>query len=391
MRKISAPKLECDRRTLLIVVALTAVGASLVASSSSYFSAARFLDPYFLLKNHLVRIAIAFLVMMVAMRVDYRLYRRMAPAVLGVAVVTLIGLFVFGQVIRGAQSSYLIKPIGVTVQPSEFARLALVLFLAYWISRVGHGFRDLVRGYLPAGGALVVVVALVAAQRDLGTALATTLIGFVVLFIGGAKLRHLWATAGIMACAAAVRVATTPYLLKRFTGFFSNGDHIADLNWQAHQSLISLGSGGLLGIGFGGSRQKLDWLPDSHTDFIFSILGEEAGFLGTFVVSLLFLMLAVRALKISTRSGDRFGELLVVGVGSSIFVYAALNMLVATGLFPVTGLPLPFMSYGGSALVVNAFSMGVLLNLSKKTSTRGVNYARRRRIDGPTGEALCAS
>jgi len=391
MRKIATPKLECDRRTLLIVVALTAVGASIVGSSSSYFSAAAFSDPYFLLKKHLVRIVVAFLFLVLAMRIDYRLYRRIAPAVLAVAVATLVGLFVFGKVIRGAQSSYAFGSIGMNVQPSEAARLALVLFLAYWVARKGSEIEDLVHGYLPAVGAMMIVVGLVAAQGDNGTALATTMIALVVLFLGGAKLKHLGVTAGALAVAAIVRVLTTPYVRERVLAYFHKGEQLADQNWQGFQSLISLGSGGLFGIGIGGSRQKLDWLPDSHTDFIFSILGEETGLIGTLVVSLLFLLLAARALKISTRSTDAFGEMLVLGIGTSIFVYSSLNMLVATGIIPVTGLPLPFLSYGGSALVVNAFSIGVLLNVSKKNSTRGVNFMRRRQRGAVEEETVCGS
>jgi cell division protein FtsW len=389
MRKIATPKLECDRRTLLVVVALTAVGASLVGSSSSYFSAAEFSDPYFLLKKHLVRIVVAFLFLVLAIRIDYRLYRRIAPAVLGVAVVTLVGLFVFGQVIRGAQSSYAIKSLGMSVQPSEAARLALVLFLAYWISRKGSQIEDLVHGYLPAVGAMLVVIGLVAVQGDNGTALATTIIALIVLFLGGAKISHLGATTGALVVAAVVRVLTTPYVRDRIFAYFHKGEHLADMNWQVYQSLISFGSGGVFGIGLGGSRQKLDWLPDSHTDFVFSILGEEMGLVGTLAVSLLFLLLALRALKISTRSADTFGEMLVIGIASSVFVYASLNMLVATGFVPVTGLPLPFLSYGGSALVVNAFSIGVLLNVSKKNSTRGVNFMRRRRRGAVEEETVC--
>jgi cell division protein FtsW len=150
------------------------------------------------------------------------------------------------------------------------------------------------------------------------------------------------------------------------------------MNWQLDQSLIALGTGGPFGSGFGASRQKLNWLPDSHTDFIFSILGEEAGLIGTMFVSLLFLLLALRALRISRESNDRFGEMLTVGIGSTVFVYAILNMFVATGLFPVTGLPLPFLSYGGSALVVNAFAIGILLNVSKRLGTYGAIRVRRR-------------
>jgi cell division protein FtsW len=143
------------------------------------------------------------------------------------------------------------------------------------------------------------------------------------------------------------------------------GDVPAGLNWQVQQSLIALGSGGVMGVGFGDSEQKLNWLPDAYTDFIFSIVGEEGGLLFTLLVSGAFLALALRAFKISYQCSDRFGQLLGVGISTSVFVYAMLNMFVATGLFPVTGLPLPFLSYGGSALVVNAFAVGVLLNLSR--------------------------
>ncbi len=389
--KLTRPRLECDRRTLLIVFVLIVVGASLVASSSSYFSAKAYMDPYFLLRKHLERMVIAMLFLVLAMRIDYRVYRRIAPWLLGVAIVMLVGLFVVGRAVRGAQSWLTLGPIGVTIQPSEFARLALVLFLAWWLARVGNRIEELKSGYLPAAGATILVVGLIAAQRDMGTALATTAIAFIVLFVGGARLRHLAATAGGLLAVATVRVLTSPYIRDRFSGYFNRSEDIADANWQAHQSLISLGSGGIFGVGFGASRQKLAWLPDSHTDFIFSILGEETGLVGTIAVSLLFLLLALRALKISTRSGDAFGEMLVLGLASSVFVYASLNMLVATGLFPVTGLPLPFISYGGSALVVNAVSIGVLLNVSRKTSGRGINFLRRRERAALAEEAACGS
>ncbi len=391
MSRINPPKLECDRRVLLIVIFLTAIGASLVGSSSSYFSADRFSDPYFLLKNHLVRIFIAGLFFLLALRIDYRVFRRLSPAALVVGIVTLIGLFIFGHVIRDTARWYYIDALKVTVQPAEFARLALVLFLAFWIARVGKKLEDFEHGFLPAALAVLLVVGLMAAQPNYGTATATTMIAFIVLFVGGAKITHLGAMALTLAGIAVVRVLSVGYLRARISAFVHNGENLADMNWQSFQSLIGLGSGGILGIGFGGSRQKLNWLPDSHTDFIFSILGEEAGLIGTVLVSLLFLLLALRALKISVKSGDTFGQILVVGIGSSIFVYAVLNMCVATGLFPVTGLPLPFVSYGGSALVVNAISVGILLNVSRKRSTtRRANGEGRRRKSVVGGEVACA-
>jgi cell division protein FtsW len=170
-----------------------------------------------------------------------------------------------------------------------------------------------------------------------------------------------------------VEVARHAYVRDRILTFLGIHHGSSALNWQVDQSLIALGSGGLFGRGLGHSEQKLSWLPDSYTDFIFSIVGEEGGLLLTLAVSGAFLFLALRGLKIAHDCSDRFGQLLGVGISASVFTYAALNMYVATGLFPVTGLPLPFLSYGGSALIVNAFSVGVMLNLSRRLSS-----ARRR-------------
>ena len=249
---------------------------------------------------------------------------------------------------------------------------------------------DFTNGFLPAALAVLVVVGLMAAQPNYGTASATAIIAFIILFVGGAKILHLSALAMTFAGAAAIRVFSVPYLRDRIFAYLNRGEDLTAMNWQPFQSLIGLGSGGIFGIGFGESRQKLNWLPDSHTDFIFSILGEEAGLVGTLLVSLLFLLLVLRALKISTKSGDTFGQFLVIGIGTSVFVYSVLNMMVATGLFPVTGLPLPFLSYGGSALVANAFAIGILLNVSKKRSTRRAPRPRRQR-GVIRGEAACAS
>jgi len=213
------------------------------------------------------------------------------------------------------------------------------------------------------------VAGIIAAMPNFGTATATIAIALCMLYVGGARLLHLGAFVGLGASLAVVEVVRHPYVRDRILTFlgFGHGNSEA-LNWQVEQSLIAFGSGGLLGRGFGHSEQKLSWLPDSYTDFIFSIVGEEGGLLLTLLVSGAFLFLALRGLRIAHECSDRFGQLLGVGITASVFVYAALNMYVATGLFPVTGLPLPFLSYGGSALIVNAFSVGVMLNLSRRMS-----------------------
>jgi cell division protein FtsW len=249
--------------------------------------------------------------------------------------------------------------------------MSLLFFLAYWVTRTGKQFGEFKRGFLPAALAVSAVCGLTALTPNFGTATATAMISLVVMFIGGARILHLagFVLAGVSVLA--VGVVTHPYVRDRIIGFLDRSPSVNDMNWQVHQSLIGLGSGGLFGMGVGGSEQKLSWLPDAYTDFIFSILGEEMGLIGTLFVSALFLLLALRALKISRKCNDTFGEMLVVGIGATIFIYAMLNMFVATGLFPVTGLPLPFLSYGGSALVINAFALGVLLNVSKSRMSNG--------------------
>jgi cell division protein FtsW len=371
--------LDVDRRVLLIFVVLTSIGVCLVASSSSFFAAAKFRDPYFLLKNHLIRVVVAICAMIIAMRIDYRFYRK--PAIVGyiVAVGLLAGLFVAGETIRGTPKWYVFKSLHATLQPSELARLALVIFLAAWVTRVGKDIEDVKKGFLPAAGAVVAVVGLMVAQPNFGTATATALIALVILYVGGARLRHLAVFYGCMAVPVAVKLWTEGYARARLLAFFHHGEKLQQGNWQVYQSLIGLGSGGVFGSGFGESRQKLNWLPDSHTDFIFSILGEEAGLIGTVLVSAFFLFLVLRTIKISQKCGDVFGEMLAIGFGSALFIYAALNMAVATKLFPVTGLPLPFISFGGSALVVNSISIGILLNISKR-SRRSARYTRLNRV-----------
>jgi cell division protein FtsW len=376
MQGIKVAMLNCDRRILLILIILMAMGASLVGSSSSYFAEAKFSDPYFLLKRHLVRMVIAGLFAWVALNTDYRVYRKLSPVVLFVGIGMLLGLFVFGHAIRDTVRWYQVKSLQVTFQPSEIARLALVLFIAYWIARKGSELREFRTGFLPVACAVVAVLGLIAAQPNYGTATATALIAMLMLYLGGARLVHLALLGGGIVGAASVKVLSAGYVRERIAAYMNSGSDVESINWQSYQSLIGLGSGGPFGLGFGESRQKLNWLPDSHTDFIFSILGEEAGLVGTMLISLLFLLLVLRTLRVSQSSGDRFGEMLVLGIGCSIFVYAILNMFVATGLFPVTGLPLPFLSYGGSALVVNAFSLGIVLNVSKRGCERSPSRPR---------------
>lgn len=358
-----------DRRILVITLFLMAIGVSLVLSSSSFFAGGKFGDQFALMRNHAVRCVLAVVVLLLASRVDYRLYRRAAPVMFAGGVLLMASVFVLGVAIRGVDRWINLPFIKATLQPSELARTGLVFFLAWWITRAGSDIRNFKRGFLPAAGAIALVAGIAAAMPNFGTAAATVMIALIMLYIGGARLRHIGVFVGAGAALAAVEIAGHAYVRARILNFLGFGDGSnGALDWQVHQSLIALGSGGVLGRGFGHSEQKLNWLPDAYTDFIFSIVGEEGGLVLTLVVSGAFLALTLRGLRIAHDCSDRFGQLLGVGIAASIFVYAGMNMFVATGLFPVTGLPLPFLSYGGSAMVVNAFAVGVLLNLSRRRS-----------------------
>ncbi len=359
-------RMAIDTRILVITLFLMAMGVSLVLSSSSFFAGGKFGDEFALMRNHATRCLVAAIVLLLAARVDYRVYRRAAPMILLGGLVLMAGVFLFGVTLRNSQRTIILPLIKTALQPSEIARTALVFFLAYWMTRSGADITNFRRGFLPAAAAIAVVVGLSAAMPNFGTAAATALISVIILFIGGARLRHIGAFAGGGALLAAFAIVRYPYVRERVMAFLGRGEVPAAANWQVDQSLIALGSGGIFGVGFGHSEQKLNWLPDAYTDFIFSIMGEEGGLLFTLIVSGAFLALTLRAFKISHACSDRFGQMLGAGIAASVFVYAILNMYVVTGLFPVTGLPLPFLSYGGSALVVNAFSVGVLLNLSRR-------------------------
>ncbi len=358
-----------DVRCLFIVLTLMAVGVWMVASSSSFFAGGKFDDQFALTRRHVVRVLMAVFVLGVTMRIDYRVWRRLAPVFLIVGVALVGGLYAFGRILRDTRRWYDLPVVHGTLQPADVARLSLVFFLAWWIARTGRDFTRLREGFAPAAAVTLLVAALIALTPNYGNATATMLVALAMMFAGGARLGHLAGLAGVCAAGLGVRLLQGGYVAERVRGWLAGGD-AHEIGWQVQQSLIGLGSGGVLGVGLGDSTQKLNWLPDAYTDFIFSILGEELGLAGTLAVSTLFLLVVLRAFKLSTRCDDRFGEMLAVGIGVSYFVYAVLNMYVATGLFPVTGLPLPFVSYGGSAMLVNAFAGGVLLSVSSRRRPR---------------------
>jgi len=355
-------KLRHDQAILVLTLALTLLGLGMVFSASHELARTRYDDAFFFLRRQLIRAVIGVVLLLVASNIDYRVWRRWARLGLLLAVVGLTVVFAFNAV-RGARGW--VRIMGATLQPVEFARLALVAFLASEIARRGDAMQSFRAGFAPLAVAVGIVLALVLKQPDFGSAMALSLVAFTLFYVGGARWRHLLGSGAVLLGGAILLALGRPHVRTRILGYLQPGAHAASDAYQSLQSVLSIGSGGPFGRGLGRGFASYGYVPDPHTDFIFAVMGEELGFVGCAVVLVLFLLLVGRAVRVARGLEDPFGRLLAVGIGMSLFWYAALNLLVATRLFPVTGLPLPLVSYGGSSLVSQLFALGVLRNLAR--------------------------
>ncbi|MBI4364539.1 MAG: putative lipid II flippase FtsW [Candidatus Latescibacteria bacterium] len=363
---IAVPR-RLDWGILLPVVALLALGLVMVYSSSALLGADRFHSQFFFLKRQVVRLLLGLVVMLALSQVDYRRLLAIAPWALGASVALLATLVVLGGVgVRGANRWLSVAEF--TLQPTEVARVACVVYLAKLLDRKGDRVRSFRDGVLPAAVVLGVIALLILKQPNLGSTIALLVTGGLMLHLAGARHRHLAVLAGAGALFAGIQILRHRYMMDRVQGWLSHwltGD-AQGTSWQLHQSIVALGSGGVLGEGPGRGLQKFFFLPDPHTDFIYAVIGEELGFVGAASVLVVYAVLFLRGLKIAGRAPDRFGFYLASGLTLSLAVYVGMNLSVVTGIIPTTGLPLPFLSYGGSALVVNLGVVGVLLNVASQ-------------------------
>ncbi|MBI2206161.1 MAG: putative lipid II flippase FtsW [Candidatus Rokubacteria bacterium] len=346
-------------------VLLLSVGVVMVYSASAIMAADRFRDPYFFLKKQLFWAALGGAGLWAALRVDYRRLERWTWPLLAVTAVLLVLVLIppFGQSINGTRRWLRFGPL--SVQPAELAKLALVVFLAAFLARRRDEVEDLWRGFVPPLAVASVLALLVVVQPDLGNAVALITLTFALLFIAGSRLSHLSLVCAAVAPLMVVAVLIAPYRLRRVLAFLDPWQDPRGSGFQIIQSWLALGSGGPFGRGIGDSRQKLFYLPEAHTDFIFAILGEEVGFLGAMLVLSLFVVLVWRGLRIGLRAPDAFGSHLALGLTVLLATQTLINLGVVTGLLPTKGLPLPFISFGGSSLVVTMLATGVLLNISE--------------------------
>jgi cell division protein FtsW len=349
-----------------LALLLTAVGLVMVYSAGSFHAFVRYGDTNYFLRQQLVRTLIGVGVLFACSRLSLRRLESLAPWLLAGACALLALVAVSGHMSNGA--TRWLRLGFFSVQPTDLGRLAAVVFLAWWLKRRPVAELGFWRGMVPPLLVLGIVAALILKQPNLSSAALLLGTGLVMLFLGGAPWRYFAAPIGAAAAAVALALATHPYMMTRvktFVGFVFGGTlDQRGAGWQLDQSLIAIGSGGMLGRGLGGGLQKLLYLPEAHTDFIFSILAEELGLWGA---TLLFAAIGIflwRGLRAAARASDPFAGLLAGGLTVQIGCYALANLAVATGLAPTTGLPLPFVSYGGSALLVNLAAAGLLYRVS---------------------------
>ncbi|MDD3642449.1 MAG: putative lipid II flippase FtsW [Candidatus Krumholzibacteria bacterium] len=353
-----------DLHLLYAVLLLVALGLVMVFSASQVIARERFSSPFFFMYQHAIRVAIGLGALAVFMRVPFTLYRRLAPWILGGSLLLLGAIFVGGTGVRGA--TRWLRIFMFTVQPVEIAKYALVIFFAAWIADGRRPLSDLKRGFLPLAGTAVAMALLVGLQPNISNAALIIALAMTMLFLGGCRIRYLAAFAGAGLLAAAPILARVPHVWERLSIWSNRTRDAQGLGWHVKQSLIALGSGHVFGVGPGEGHQKYSFLPDAHTDFIYSIIGEELGIIGTAAVLALFALIFLRAVRIAGRAPNPFGFLLAAGIGSLLFGGAVINMAMATGLLPTAGLPLPLVSYGGSSLITSLAAVGILLNISAR-------------------------
>lgn len=353
-----------DYLLLMVALALVGIGIVMVYSTSAIIAGDRFGDPYYFLKRQALFAGVGFILMILMAFFPYEVLKRFAYPILIVSILSLIAVFIPGIGVRAGGSTRWLKIAAFSFQPSELSKLGLVVFLAYFLTKKEEKIRSFSFGFLPTLLLSGLVIALVLKEPDFGTALFLTVMVFLLLFVSGARVIYIAGAVFLAIPAVYYFVMNTGYRHKRLLSFIRPWDDPTGTSFQIIQSFLSFGSGGLFGLGLGEGRQKLFFLPAPHTDFIFSIIGEELGLVGAMVVVLLFILLTLRGIHIGLGVEDRFGSYLALGVTLMISLQALINLGVVLGLLPTKGLTLPFISYGGTSLVTNLIGVGMLLHLS---------------------------
>ncbi|MBZ2173674.1 putative lipid II flippase FtsW [Schnuerera sp. xch1] len=362
-------KRACDFTLLLATLLLVFIGVIMVFSSS-WPEAIRMNDGYYFLKKQIVAVGIGFVAMIFFMNFDYRLIKKFSSVIFIISLI--VGLLIFtplGIELKGARRWINLGVI--TFMPSDVIKIGSIIFMAAFLSKRKNAIKSLKNGTIPTLIIIGVSCGMIYLQKDLGTTITLAMTLMSIFFVAGMKLTHfaVMIAGGIIGLVLAIIDKDNAYRMRRFTAFLDPFADKSDAGWQAVQSLYALGSGGLFGTGLGKSRQKFFYIPEPYNDFIFSIIGEELGFLGAVSIILLFLVLIWRGIRIALNVDDLFGCLLATGIVALITVQTLIHIAVVTSSIPTTGIPLPLVSYGGTSLVIYMSSIGILLNISRHVKT----------------------
>ena len=354
-----------DKLCLLILVVIISIfGIIMIYSASSIWAEYKFNDSFHYAKLQIIFFLISLIVMKIVSKINYSFYYKKANLILLICFILLILVLIpgIGQVRNGSRSWFAIGGIGL--QPSEFAKIGLIIFLSKYLAKNQKELSNIKKGLLPVFIVILTFAALIILEPDFGSAMVIMLTLMIIIFSSGVKLSF-FVNLGLLGTGAITGlIIMAPYRLKRIISFLNPWTDPLGSGYQIIQSLYAIGPAGLLGLGFGNSIQKQFYLPEPQTDFIFAIISEEFGIVGSLIVTFIFAFIFYFIVRISLKQKDLFAKYLSFGLGVQIILQAILNLCVVVGLIPVTGVTLPFFSYGGSSLLVSMISMGIIINIS---------------------------
>ncbi len=363
MKKLAAEQVNYDVSLLFSVLILVGIGIVMVYSASSTLALEKFGKDYYFLKKQVLFSLLGVSALVICRYVPYHFYRSLSYVFLGIAFALLIAIQVtdLGHSAGGAERWLRYK--GLSFQPSEFARFAMVIYLAYSMSKKQDKIKELSIGFIPHIIVLSFFILLISMQPDFGSIIILCALTWIMLFVGGVRIRHLLLGVAAVFPFIFYFMQKADYPMRRIIGFLDPWQYPADTGYQIIHSLMAFGTGGLWGAGIGQGYQKLFYLPEPHTDFIFSVIGEELGLLGVLFIIGLFAVILFRGIYIAKNTEDLFGSFMALGLTIALGIQVSVNMGVALGLLPPKGLTLPFLSYGGTSLLLNMACIGILMNI----------------------------
>ena len=360
--------MSLDRGVLIATYLLAVVGLVMVFSASGVMAESRYGDAMYFLKRQAMWLVIGFITLHWVARQNYEIWKSLTPILLGVTFMLLVLVLVpmLGSEINGARRWFRIA--GFSVQPGELCKLVVVLYLAWFLIRKEKDLTSFTKGMLAPLFVVGVFSSLVLLEPDMGTAVVMVLVLLGILFLGGARLSHLLGFVAVLVPVGYYLIMGSEYRRRRLLSFLNPWEDPENAGFQLTQSFVALGNGGIMGVGLGEGKQKLFFLPEAHSDFVLALVGEELGFLGTALLMGLFVLIVIKGFRIAGRAPDAYGRNLATGVTLLIGIQALINAGVVVGLLPTKGLTLPFVSYGGSSLIVSFVAIGILLSVSRECS-----------------------